>query len=86
VALLQATWASGSSASNALLLRGALVEHLIACEQEPDGRALVDGFLIKMEAWAVVAGRGQPGSQTLARYLRAQLRLLRRILDRHFQA
>jgi hypothetical protein len=69
-------------ASNALLLRGALVEHLIACEHEQDGSALVDGFIIKMEAWAAVAARGH-GNPTLVRYLRSQLRVLRRILDRH---
>ncbi|HEY7669328.1 MAG TPA: hypothetical protein VH852_01710 [Hyphomicrobium sp.] len=46
---------------------------------------LIDGFIIKMEAWAAVAGRGRTADQTLARYLRAQLRL-RELLDRHAQA
>jgi hypothetical protein len=85
VRLLETTWASGSLASNALRLRCALTEHLVACEHEPDGRVLIDGFIIKMEAWAAVAGRGRTADQTLARYLRAQLRL-RELLDRHAQA
>jgi hypothetical protein len=53
-------------------------------EDEDDGRAIIQSFLNKMEGMLVGARQAHYafGNQTLVRYLRAQLRVLRRELER----
>jgi hypothetical protein len=83
VALLEATWATGSQAGNALWLRGELAIHL-ASGLEQDGRVLIDAFIAKMEMLLDVTRRApfNLGSRSLRRYLQTQLRLLRQELER----
>lgn len=84
MAFLDTSWASGSQAGNALLLRGELLRHLLACEGEEDGRVIIDSFVARIEA--LIAGTPQAplaiGSQSLWRYAMAQLCALRHGLDR----
>jgi hypothetical protein len=53
-------------------------------EHEDDGRAIIESFINKMEGMIVGARQAHYafGNQTLVRYLRAQLRILRVELGR----
>jgi hypothetical protein len=83
VAILEATWATGSQAGNAFKLRGELAIHLASLEDEQDGRAIIQSFIDKMEGMIVGARQAHYafGNPTLVRYLRAQLRILRDELE-----
>jgi hypothetical protein len=65
-------------------LRGELAIHLASLEGEQDGRAIIRSFLNKMEGMILGARQAHYafGNQTLVRYLRAQIRVLRGELER----
>lgn len=71
-------------AGTALRLRGELSIHLASIEGEEDGHVVTKSFIDKMEGMTVGARQAHYafGNQTLVRYLRAQLRILRAELDR----
>lgn len=75
--MLEVSWATGSQAGNALILRGELAIHL-ASGLAQDGRVLIDSFIAKMEMLLGVTQRAPFGmGRTLRRYLRKQLGVLR---------
>jgi hypothetical protein len=84
VDFLEATWARGSQAGNALRLRGELAIHLASMEDEEDGHAIIQSFLDKMDGMIIGARQAHYafGNPTLVRYLRALLRVLRDELER----
>lgn len=77
--MLESTWAAGSQAGNAQRLRGELANHLASVSGELDGRIVIQSFRDKMEGMMIGLRQSSyaAGNQTLIRYLRVQLRILR---------